>query len=137
MVPTARMIAWNAIEPTNCALIDVTTVSIAQLSCGNRKTCVQNKASKPARPILSPYRTLRSPKRSWPIRCDAVPIERARDVIVTVGRAPAALSFPEAQLRTSSPPKRSDQFAMALDCLPKPGCARGSAGEGEPNRLSD
>jgi hypothetical protein len=44
MVPTARMIALNAIEPTNCALIDVTTVSIAQLSCGNRKTCVQNKA---------------------------------------------------------------------------------------------
>ena len=82
MVPVARMIALNAIEPTNCALIDVTTVSIAQLSCGNRKTCVQNKASKPARPILIPYRTLRSLKKSWRAQFSLSAMETAGELMV-------------------------------------------------------
>ena len=38
IVPITRMIAFTVMEPTNCALINTRTVSIAQLSCGSRKS---------------------------------------------------------------------------------------------------
>src|ERR1700745_1221587 len=114
------MIALNAIEPRNCALINTTTVSIAQLSCGNRKTCVQNKASKPARPILIPYRTLKPPKKSWRVHCHFVAIKTAREAIITVGRESAAWLFREFRTRVQSRQKRSDQSATAPGYSPKP-----------------
>ena len=77
-MPVTRMIPLKAIEPTNWELIITRTVSIAQLSSGKRKTCVQNKASIPARPTFIPYRTLKSAKRSWRAQGRAGAIETAR-----------------------------------------------------------
>ena len=42
-----------------------TTVRIDQFGCWSRSTSAQYNASKPARPILVPYCTLKSAKRPW------------------------------------------------------------------------
>src|SRR6202011_4231091 len=104
-VPVTRIIPLKAIEPTNCALIITRTVSIAQLSFGKRNSCVQNKASTPAKPILIPYRTRKSPKRAWAAQDQTRAIETARVAIApimvqpeTAGQAP-----PGVQPQGSSP----------------------------------
>src|SRR5260370_30836276 len=69
MVTATRITALTAIEPTYWEVVITSTVRMAQLSCGNRKTWVTSKASSPAIPTLIPFRTRRSPNKSCKGQC--------------------------------------------------------------------
>ena len=69
MVPVIRITAFNAIEPTNGEVVITSTVRIAQLSCGKRKSWVASNADSPASPVFIPFLTARSPKKSCSGQC--------------------------------------------------------------------